>query len=99
VLERQHKQYHTSLKIQHGTLDKVKTMIDMYEKTISGKADKASIAKEFKKVGGGILMLLQDEQTATVHFCESALAELHAAQKEGQESLFPAPKRVYLRSA
>nr|ABI14294.1 unknown [Pfiesteria piscicida] len=69
VRERQHKQYHTSLKIQHGTLEKVKTMIDMYEKTISGKADKAKFAKQLKKVGGGSLpdiVFLQDAQTATI---------------------------------
>eukprot|EP00445_Apocalathium_hangoei_P006126 CAMPEP_0203864212 /NCGR_PEP_ID=MMETSP0359-20131031/14632_1 /ASSEMBLY_ACC=CAM_ASM_000338 /TAXON_ID=268821 /ORGANISM="Scrippsiella Hangoei, Strain SHTV-5" /LENGTH=273 /DNA_ID=CAMNT_0050781909 /DNA_START=53 /DNA_END=874 /DNA_ORIENTATION=+ len=90
VRERQHKQYHTSLKIQHGTLEKVKTMIDMYEKTISGKADKATISKELRKVGGGALpeiVFLQDTKTATARFCEDALKELRAAQKEGQDTL------------
>merc|ERR1711920_788642 len=53
VRERQHKQFHTSLKIQHSTLDKVKTMIDMYEKTISGKADKNQVARQLAKVSGG----------------------------------------------
>jgi len=90
VRDIEHKQYHTYLKIQHGTLEKTKTMIDMYEKTISGKADKATISKELRKVGGGALpeiVFLQDTKTATARFCEDALKELRAAQKEGQETL------------
>merc|ERR1719169_273721 len=39
VRERQHKQYHNMLKIQHATMEKEKTMIDMYEKTLEGKAN------------------------------------------------------------
>merc|ERR1740130_1210842 len=35
--ERQHRQFHTNLKIQHGMMSKTKKMIDMYEKTLSGK--------------------------------------------------------------
>ena len=50
---RQHSQFHTSLKIQHATMTKVKTMIDMYEKTISGKADQKKIKKELNVASGG----------------------------------------------
>merc|ERR1719409_1894496 len=35
--ELQHKQYHNMLKLEHSMMQKEKTMIDMYEKTISGK--------------------------------------------------------------
>lgn len=88
--ERQHKQYHTSLKIQHGTLSKEKSMIDMYEKTIAGKADKATVAKQLRKVGGGALpdiVFLQDAQTAIVNFCDSSLKELHAAERAGRQAV------------
>jgi len=83
VRERQHKQFHTSLKIQHATLDKVKTMIDMYEKTITGKADKNQVAKQLAKVGGGGLpevVLLQDAQRAAAKFCDEALAEVRSQE-------------------
>jgi len=88
VRERQHGQFHTSLKIQHATLDKVKTMIDMYEKTISGTADKSQVAKQLAKVGGGVLpdvvflqsARLQDVQQAAVKFCDEALKEVRSQE-------------------
>jgi len=83
VRERQHRQFHTSLKIQHGTMERVKGLIDMYEKTISGKADKTKMAQELRRVGAGIapeVVLLQDTVKSTVHFCSEALQEVHEAQ-------------------
>merc|ERR1719265_2857621 len=44
--DRQHKQFHNMLKMQHSTMEKEKMMIDMYEKTLSGKADKVKVKKE-----------------------------------------------------
>merc|ERR550537_1962771 len=56
VRERQHRQFHTSLKIQHGTMERVKTMMDMYEKTINGQVkDKAQVKKELAKVSQGVM--------------------------------------------
>jgi len=81
VREHQHRQFHTSLKIQHATLQKVKTMIDMYEKTISGKADKKQVEQQLAKVGGGMLpevVLLQDMQDTAAKFCDEALAEVRS---------------------
>merc|ERR1719252_201227 len=60
VRERQHKQYHTALKIQHATLEKVKKMIDMYEKTIAGKTDEAK--KELRKVAPPEIVFLQADE-------------------------------------
>lgn len=84
VREREHRQYHTSLKIQHGTLNKVKVMIDMYEKTISGKADKAAVRKQLAQASGGIpeVVLLEETQKATVQFCQEALEEVHSGHAE-----------------
>merc|ERR1719281_26545 len=45
VRERQHRQFHTNLKIQHAMMMKTKKMIDMYEKTLSGKASDQEQAK------------------------------------------------------
>merc|ERR1719375_1841900 len=43
--ERQHRQFHTNLKIQHAMMMKTKKMVDMYEKVMSGDASKENQAK------------------------------------------------------
>merc|ERR1719506_1724649 len=51
--ERQHRQFHTNLKIQHGMMMKAKKMIDVYEKALSSKpADKKQAAKEVRQMTG-----------------------------------------------
>jgi len=85
VRERQHHQFHTSLKIQHGTLDKIKKMMDMYEKTIAGKEDAAQAQKDLARVTGGALpevVLLQGAWRDTVAYCAEALKELQRAGEE-----------------
>lgn len=77
VRERQHKQYHTGLKIQHATLDKVKKMIDMYEKTMSG--DTKGAKKELEQVSPPEIVFLQED---VVHFCKESLTELQASRSE-----------------
>lgn len=85
VRERQHRQFHTSLKIQHGTMERVKGLIDMYEKAISGKADKAEMQQKLARVGAGIapeVVLLQDTARAAAHFASEALEEVRQARTE-----------------
>jgi len=83
VHQRQHKQYHTGLKIQHATLDKVKKMIDMYEKTMSGTADASQVKKMLKKVAPPEIVFLQSQTLTEVRsFCKSALLELKGAHTE-----------------
>jgi len=85
VRERQHRQFHTSLKIQHGTLQKVKTMIDMYEKAIAGKDDRAQAKEQLARVAGGAVpevVLLQEAWQATAQYCNEALAEAHSAESD-----------------
>eukprot|EP00429_Kryptoperidinium_foliaceum_P066018 CAMPEP_0176059298 /NCGR_PEP_ID=MMETSP0120_2-20121206/29551_1 /TAXON_ID=160619 /ORGANISM="Kryptoperidinium foliaceum, Strain CCMP 1326" /LENGTH=279 /DNA_ID=CAMNT_0017392835 /DNA_START=102 /DNA_END=941 /DNA_ORIENTATION=- len=83
VRERQHRQFHTSLKIQHGTLEKVKQMIDMYEKTIAGKADKVQVAKQLGMVGGGMpeVVFLQAASRALASYCHEALLEVRSERQ------------------
>merc|ERR1719253_1358650 len=80
--ERQHKQFHTSLKIQHGMMQRVKTMINMYEKTMTGgDGAKAKVQKELARMAGGGMpdvVLLQD----VASFCHEALDEIHAQRDE-----------------
>lgn len=71
----QHRQYHTGLKLQHATLDKVKKMIDMYEKTLAGKTTEAK--QELERVAPPEIVFLQE---SVVHFCRDALVELREAR-------------------
>jgi len=84
VRERQHRQFHTGLKIQHATLDKVKKMINMYEKTMTG-TDESGVKKELAKVARNtapMIVLLEDTRRTVHDFCTSALDELVAARAE-----------------
>jgi hypothetical protein len=96
VRERQHRQFHTSLKIQHGTMEREKQMIDMYEKTIAGTADKESVKSELSKVAGGsaapeVVFAQGAALLQASAYCTQALAEVHAARRElreGEQSRF-----------
>ena len=74
--ERQHRQFHTNLKIQHAMMMKTKKMVDMYEKALSGKAsEEAQVKKQLQ--GGGMpeIVFLQDAQRTICSFCrESAIS-------------------------
>lgn len=84
VRERQHKQYRTGLKIQHATMEKVKKMIDMYEKTMSGKGDAADVQKQLKKIAPPEIVFLQETQRSVARFCQAALVELNEARAQAR---------------
>jgi len=70
-------------------MSRVKTMIDMYEKTIKGKdSDKAKVKKELAQVAGGIpeVVLLQETNKEVAEFCRESLVEVWAARKDLQSS-------------
>jgi len=83
VRERQHRLFHTSLKIQHGTMEKEKMMIDAYEKTIAGTPNKALVQKELGKVSGEpeVVLLQAAWQTAARYFSD-ALRDVRAEEEE-----------------
>lgn len=87
--ERQHRQYHTSLKIQHATMERVKNMMDMYEKTIAGTANKAQVVRQLARVSGGMpeIVFLQSAWRDMRGFCGQALEELHEVRKLGDTSV------------
>eukprot|EP00928_Gymnodinium_smaydae_P000107 TRINITY_DN10043_c0_g3_i1.p1 TRINITY_DN10043_c0_g3~~TRINITY_DN10043_c0_g3_i1.p1 ORF type:complete len:314 (-),score=77.38 TRINITY_DN10043_c0_g3_i1:199-1035(-) len=76
--ERQHRQYHTGLKIQHATLSKVKKMIDMYEKTMSGK-DSGAVKKQLEHLAAPTIVFLQEARREVATFCRATLTELQEA--------------------
>merc|ERR1719359_1153740 len=83
--ERQHRQFHTNLKIQHAMMNKVKKMIDMYEKTLSGKAsDQEQAKKQLGQVAGGMpeIVFLQEAQHTVATFCSESLAEVRKERVE-----------------
>jgi hypothetical protein len=88
VRERQHRQFHTNLKIQHGMMSKVKKMVDMYEKTMSGKAgDKAAAQKQLSRMtGGGMpeIVFLQDMEHTVDHFCRDSLDQVRKERDQLQ---------------
>jgi len=83
--ERQHRQFHTNLKIQHAMMQKVKMMIGMYEKTLSGKAgDQEKAKKQLSQVAGGMpeVVLLQEAGKTVLNFCRDSLVEVQKEQLE-----------------
>jgi hypothetical protein len=83
VRERQHRQFHTSLKIQHGTMEKEKMMIDAYEKTIAGTANKAQVQKEIGIVSGvPEVVFLQFAWRSAAKYFSDALSEVRAAKED-----------------
>merc|ERR550514_1908832 len=55
VREREHRQYHNMLKLQHATMQREKVMIDMYEKTISApEKNRAAVKKELGQAAGSL---------------------------------------------
>lgn len=90
VRDRQHRQFHTSLKIQHGMMDKVKVMMDMYEKTMNGGADKKQVQKDLARVAGGAapeIVFLQQQWRAVASFCQDALEEVTAVRTSTLEGV------------
>lgn len=79
--ERQHRQFHTNLKIQHAMMVKAKKMIDVYEKALSPKAsDQLQAKKQLGQITGmPEVVLLQDfddVKEQVVQFCSSTLSEV-----------------------
>eukprot|EP00933_Yihiella_yeosuensis_P061296 TRINITY_DN640_c0_g1_i1.p1 TRINITY_DN640_c0_g1~~TRINITY_DN640_c0_g1_i1.p1 ORF type:complete len:261 (+),score=79.48 TRINITY_DN640_c0_g1_i1:100-882(+) len=83
VRERQHKQYISALKIQHGTMKKTSQLLDLYKKAMSGNpADQAVAKKALGKMMGGLSLLEKSAQTATC--CEDELKELKTERSKFQ---------------
>lgn len=83
VRERQHRLFHTSLKIQHGTMEKEKMMIDAYEKTIASTSNKAMVQKELAKVSGEPeVALLQAAWRTTAQYFSDALHDVRTTEDE-----------------
>jgi len=82
--ERQHRQFHTNLKIQHGMMTKVKNMVNMYEKALSPKAaDQKQAKKQLGQMTGmpDIVFIqknvyFDDVKKQVVEFCSESLAEV-----------------------
>lgn len=91
VRERQHKQYRTGLKIQHATLEKTKSMIDMYEKTMSGAADKAEVQGRLRKLAPPEIVLLEATREDVRAFCRRGLEELRATSSPSPSAAPAAP--------
>jgi hypothetical protein len=76
VRERSHRQFHTFLKIQHGLMQNLKSMSDMYRQAEAGKAP------EQQAVGVAFLQGYRAKRTEALAFTQSALAEVVAGRTE-----------------
>lgn len=85
--ERQHRQFHTNLKIQHAMMMKTKKMVDMYEKALSPKAEDQAQAKKALSGATGMpeIVFLQEVQRTVGSFCRDSLAEVRKERVELQE--------------
>jgi hypothetical protein len=94
VRTRQHRQFLSAVKIQHGTMKRTSTMIDLYEKAIAGKAPDAEIQQKLSQVSAGLpggsvagsgrhLVLMQDKE---VQCCDAELRELRQERAQFQDS-------------
>jgi len=86
--QRQHRQFHTNLKIQHAMMSKVKKMVDMYEKALSTKASDQVQAKKQLGAMTGMpeIVFLQDVQRTVGSFCRDSLSEVRKERAELQEA-------------
>eukprot|EP00930_Biecheleria_cincta_P093110 TRINITY_DN8326_c0_g1_i2.p1 TRINITY_DN8326_c0_g1~~TRINITY_DN8326_c0_g1_i2.p1 ORF type:complete len:236 (-),score=79.90 TRINITY_DN8326_c0_g1_i2:70-777(-) len=73
VRARQHRQFLSAVKIQHGTMKRVSTMIDLYEKALAGKTPDAEIRQQ----------LSQDKETQC---CDAELRELRRERAQFEDS-------------
>jgi len=84
--ERQHRQFHTNLKIQHAMMMKTKKMIDMYDKALSTKpSDQAQAKKELAQATGNAMPEIVFLQDTVSSFCRESLDEVQKERVELQE--------------
>merc|ERR1719174_3216758 len=85
--ERQHRQFHTNLKIQHAMMMKTKKMVDMYEKALSTKpSDQKQAKKQIAQMTGmPEIVFLQDAQRTVAKFCQESIAEVRKERAELQD--------------
>jgi len=86
--ERQHRQFHTNLKIQHAMMMKTKKMIEMYEKSLSGDKKQEDQAKKQLAASTGMpeIVFLQDVQRTVGGFVQESLAEVRKEKDELREA-------------
>jgi len=86
--ERQHRQFHTNLKIQHAMMSKVKKMIDMYDKALSTKPADQLAAKKMLGQATGMPEIVFAQLSS---FCRESLVEVRKERVELQEAAKDGP--------
>lgn len=94
VRTRQHKQFLSAVKIQHGTMKRVSKMIELYELAIAGKAPASDIETKLSQAMSGLpggsvagsgrnLVLIQDKESPC---CDMELRELQKERAQFDDS-------------
>jgi len=86
--ERQHRQFHTNLKIQHAMMMKTKKMVETYEKALSPKPEDQKSAKKQLGAMTGMpeIVFLQNVKRTVGSFCRESLEEIRKERVELQEA-------------
>lgn len=95
VRERNHRQYHNTLKITHGMMEREKNMISQYEKALAIPDPAASASKAPAKAAKpeeAPEVVLEQQRVEFKKFCREALVEIHTAM-EPESKRRPAPMR------
>merc|ERR1740117_1375674 len=64
--ERNHRQFHTSLKLTHATMEKEKQMIKAYEEALASPVPTQKGAKDFAKISGEVAPEVEFAQLKTI---------------------------------
>jgi len=84
--ERNHRQFHNSLKLTHATMDKEKTMMKAYDEALAAplptKQNGAQALAKIAQDTGMPEIVLAQLGPAVSQFCRSSLAEVHNAINE-----------------
>jgi len=95
VRERNHRQYHNTLKITHGMMEREKNMISQYEKALAMPDPAASASKAPAKAAKpeeAPEVVLEQQRVEFKKFCRDSLVEIHSAM-EPESKRHPAPMR------
>eukprot|EP00747_Dinoflagellata_sp_TGD_P186485 gnl/TRDRNA2_/TRDRNA2_43519_c0_seq1.p1 gnl/TRDRNA2_/TRDRNA2_43519_c0~~gnl/TRDRNA2_/TRDRNA2_43519_c0_seq1.p1 ORF type:complete len:305 (+),score=102.40 gnl/TRDRNA2_/TRDRNA2_43519_c0_seq1:68-982(+) len=83
--ERNHRQFHTSLKLTHATMEKEKMMMKAYEEALKTPKPTKAGARNFAKIAAEVGPMPDVEFLQTkeiLKFCSSSLSEVHSALGE-----------------
>merc|ERR1719321_972871 len=94
VRERNHRQYHNTLKITHGIMQREKDMISQYEKALAMRDTSASGSEAPAKATQAPEVVLEQQRVEFRKFCREALVEIRREMRAPKLRSASARKRT-----